>query len=175
MKNFIITIFSLLLLLHLNTFIANAKSNDFEKFYYDIGYKDISNALLDGNKLFKANISLPSQLPEVSFTHAFGRLSDLEGEENDVLEFEFINEHSPHNHYKILINPITNKLPFEEKHIKQKVKLKDGSEAVFSKTFTDFNTLAFEKNGLQYILSMDQESEKEITMKNLIEIANSVK
>ncbi|WP_397538548.1 hypothetical protein [Rummeliibacillus pycnus] len=175
MKRYFMATFSLLLLLQLNTYIANAASNDFEKFYRDIGYKDISNALLDSNRHFKTNISLPSQLPGVSFTHAFGRLNDLEGEQGDGLEFEFINQNSPHNHYKIFIKPVKHKLPFGERQSNQKVKLKDGSEAVFSKAYTGYNTLVFEKNGWQYILSMDRESEKEISSANLVDIANSVK
>ncbi|WP_102691889.1 hypothetical protein [Rummeliibacillus pycnus] len=175
MKKLFITIFSFLLFLHINVNFVNAASNDFEKYYYDIGYKDISNALIESNELFKTNVALPSQLPALRFTHAFGKLNDLDGEENDELEFEFINEKSPNNHYKINIRPVAYKVIFEEKDIDQKVKLNDGSEAIFSKTFTDYNTLAFEKNGLQYILSVDQKSDKKISMKNLIAIANSVR
>ncbi len=167
--------FSFIAVLTIQTQFAKATDNDFDKYYYDIGYKDISTALEESNKLFHENIALPSQLPAIPFTHAFGRLSDLDGKENDGLEFAFINENSPHNLYKITINPIEYKLPFEQKHINQKVKLSDGSEAIFSKSFTNFNTLAFEKNGWQYILSVDSASDKEITMENLIGIANSVK
>ncbi|MGX9134548.1 hypothetical protein ACWV26_09240 [Rummeliibacillus sp. JY-2-4R] len=166
--------FSFIAMFTVHTQLVKA-AEDFEKYYYDIGYKDISTALVESNKHFHKNISLPSELPAIPFTHAFGRLSDLDGQENDGLEFAFINEDSPHNLYKITINPSEYKLPFEQKNINQKVKLKDGSEAIFSKTFTNFSSLAFEKNGWQYILSVDQASDKEITIENLIGIANSVK
>ncbi|MGG0655804.1 hypothetical protein [Rummeliibacillus pycnus] len=175
MKKLTIAVFSFYLLLLQNIYIANAANNDFEKYYYDIGYKDISNALSDSSKHFKKNISLPSQLPELTFTHAFGRLNDLKGEVNDNVEFEFLNENLPNNHFKINITPIAFKMTFEEKNIEQKVKLKDGSEAIFSTSIIGFNTLVFEKNDLQYILSIDEKSEEKITLENLIAIANSVK
>lgn len=169
MFTFIFTFFSL-------SFSSNADSNnDFEGYFYDIGYKDIASSVIDGQKHFSKKISLPSKLPGVTFTHAFGRMNDLKGEENDELEFIFLHEKKAQNHFKILIKPVKYKLPFEEKHIKQKIKLNNGTEAIYSKSFTGFDTVAFEKNGLQYILSMDEDSDKRITVEALTEIANSIK
>lgn len=117
---------------------------------------------------------MPSSFPDVSFTHVFGRLNNLYGKENDELEFAFLNQAKAENHFKILIKPIQYKLSFEEKHIKQKVKLNDGSEAIYSKSFTGFDTITFDKNGFQYILSMDEDSSIKNAVNLLIEIANSV-
>lgn len=175
MNKFFVCIFIFMFTFFSLSFSSNADStNDFEEYYYDIGYKDVASAVIDGQKHFSKQISLPSKLLEVTFTHAFGRMNDLEGEESDELEFVFLHEKKAQNHFKILIKPVKYKLPFEEKHIKQKIKLNNGDEAIYSKSFTGFDTIAFEKNGFQYLLSIDEDCGKKISIEALIDIANSI-
>ena len=177
MNKYFVFLFTFMLTFFSLSFSSNADStsDDIELYYYDIGYKDVANAIIDGQKHFKKQISLPSKLPEVTFTHAFGRMNDLEGDESDELEFTFLHEDKAQNHFKILIKPVKYQLPFEEKHIKQKIKLNNGDEAIYSKRFTGFDTIAFEKNGFQYLLSMDEDCGKKMSVEALLDIANSIK
>ncbi|WP_146548730.1 hypothetical protein [Rummeliibacillus suwonensis] len=175
MRKTIIVMLSIVASFLSEPFVSSAVEKDFEKYYVDIGYTDIATALIDGQKHFKTDISLPSKLPGISFTHAFGRLNDLDGEVDDELEFEFLNAKKDQNHFKILIKPVQYKEKFEEKNIKQKIKMNNGSEAIYSKSLTGFDTLVFEKNNLQYILIMDDSSNLKSSIDSLVEIANSVK
>lgn len=124
---------------------------------------------------FKLNIGLPTELPPIPFTHSVGRLNDLEGDENDELEIKFINENSPQNHYIIRITPIEHGLKIKDEDIDQKLKLKDGNDAIFSTMILGFNLLIFEKNEWQYVLSIDKRVSDKVTLDILMNIANSTK
>ncbi|MDW0117207.1 hypothetical protein QTL97_09680 [Sporosarcina thermotolerans] len=103
-------------------------------------------------------------------------MSDLNGNENDQLEIFFINKELPRNHYSILIQPIEYGLEFREEQIEQKNILEDGNESIYTTTvFLGFNLLVFEKDGWQYILSIDKRNSDIVTKEVLLQIANSIK
>jgi hypothetical protein len=155
---------------------VNAESDSFGKSYLNSGYKESSKALQETEDHFKRKIALPTQLPPIPFTHSMGRFNDLEGVENDKLEIFFINEDLPQNHYSIRIQPIEYGLEFREEQIDQKIKLEDGNQSIYTTTiFLGFNLLVFEKEGWQYILSIDKRNSDKVTKEVLIKIANSIK
>ncbi len=155
---------------------VNADSDSFGKSYLKSGYKESSKALQEIEDHFKHNIALPTQLPPIPFTHSFGRFSDLEGNENDGLEVKFINKDLPQNHYSIRIQPVEYGLEFREEQIDQKIKLEDGNQSIYTTTiFLGFNLLVFEKDGWQYILSIDKRRSDKVTQEVLVNIANSIK
>ncbi len=151
-----------------------ASSDQFEKPFIEGGYMEVNKALQKSKKHFKRDIALPTQLPPVIFTHHLGRFSDLEGNPNDGFEAIYLNEDSG-IHYDIRVKPVKYKLIISEEKIDQTIKLSDGSEAIFSTWLQGANILAFVKNKMQYILSIDKRISKTVTKEVLIEIANSVK
>jgi hypothetical protein len=81
----------------------------------------------------------------------------------------------PKNHYMIRVHPVKYGLPIRKEHIDQALKLKDRSKAVYAtKIVRGFNLLVYERNGFQYVLSVDKRISDKVTSKILMEIANSV-
>lgn len=152
-----------------------AESEAFEVKYFELGYEDISQAIQKGEKSFKRSILLPTKMPSVPFTNVLGRFSNAEGQENDDLEIKFINENSSQNHYIIRIKPIEYGLKIEDEQIDERLKLNDGSEAIYSTQISGFHVLIFEHEKLEYILSLDKVHSKEKTKRVLIDIANSMR
>jgi hypothetical protein len=98
--------------------ISNDKPLPYEKIYPEIGYKTVEEAVKD----FKQNLELPLRVPPITFTHNFGRFSDLDGEINDSLEVKLISDISPGNHYKINVRPVKYKIPISvDKRVSDKV------------------------------------------------------
>ncbi|WP_245827688.1 hypothetical protein [Paenisporosarcina indica] len=153
---------------------ANDDNRQFQQSFFDIGYKEVHQALQDSENYYNQEIALPIQLPPVAFTHSFGRFNDYDGEENDEFEIQYLNKDSVINHYKINIKPIKYKIEFKEEQIDQTLRLKDGTEAIFSTWMTGSHLLVFEKNEWQYILSVDQRISDKVTQKVFVEIANSI-
>lgn len=79
---------------------ANDKSSPYEEIYPEIGYKTVDDALEDFEQHFKQKLKLPLRVPPISFTHHFGRFSDLDGV-NNSFELKLINDQLSENHYKI--------------------------------------------------------------------------
>ncbi|RSK28508.1 hypothetical protein EJF36_17440 [Bacillus sp. HMF5848] len=154
---------------------ANYTSVEFQKSLFDIGFKEVNVAIQESKEHFKKDIALPIQIPPVTFTHSFGRLSNLEGDINDGLEIEYRHKDKPKNHYMIWVKPAKHGLSIIEDHIDQTFTLKDGSKAIYStKKAKGFNLLIFEKDGWQYILNINKDVSDQNTPENLVEIANSV-
>ncbi|MFB7642259.1 hypothetical protein [Peribacillus butanolivorans] len=185
MKKIVIILF-LLVIVHSSLVNAansmNREFSPFEESYLNNGYKTIDNALRECKKHFNfREVKLPTSLPPVPFTHHFGRFNNIEGNENDDCEFEYLNEKDSKNHYWIDIRPVENKINFHNsKHIIRTYKLKDGTEALYLATPQNDgrslgNFLVFEKNGWQYRLNIDSRIEDKITSNVLVEMAESVK
>ncbi|WP_343206510.1 hypothetical protein [Bacillus sp. B15-48] len=154
---------------------ANYTSEEFQKSLFDIGFKEVNAALQESKEHFKKDIALPVQIPPIEFTHSFGRLSDSDGDINDGFEVEYRHINKPKNHYMIMIRPVKYGLKFTKEHIDQNLKLKDGSQAVYSTNMAEgFNLFIFDKNGWQYILSINKHVSDRVTPEILVEIANSV-
>jgi hypothetical protein len=152
-------------------------NEEFEKSLYDVGYKEVQQALKESQRHFHKEIHLPVQIPSLPFTHNFGRFSDLEGELNDGFDVEYFNKDTPQNHYMIDIRPLKYKMIPPKRTISKVVKLKDGSDAIIfnRKIISGFYVLLFEHDGWQYRLSLDKDNQQRLDIKILIDIANSMK
>lgn len=161
------------------SFIFGAKattytSEQLQKTYFEIGYTGIHQALKDSSIHFNRNIELPVQIPPIAFTHSFARVGNIEDKPNDKLEIEYINKETPENYYKIIVQPAEYGLKINENLIDQRLKIK-GSVAILStKAVRGFNLFVFEKDGFQYILSVDKKVSNIVTPKIFKEIANSI-
>ncbi|MNG00857.1 hypothetical protein D3C84_838100 [compost metagenome] len=152
----------------------------FEKPYLEIGYKSVGEALKECEAINQRELQLPIKLPPMPFTHHLGRCINDQGDHNDQLQIEYLHEARGKNHYNIDVRPIEQRMDFENsKRGKKKYKLNDGSEAIYfttktTKTGGGFNVLAFDKNGWQYLLSVDSRIGNQVTADVLVGIAESV-
>jgi len=117
----------------------------FEIALFEIGYKEVYNALQESKAHLKRDIALPTQLPPIPFTHHFGRFNNLDGDINDGFEIKYINKDSVQNHYSIRVKPVEYRLEFREDYIKQSFKLNNGPEAIFSTKPLGMNFLFIRK------------------------------
>ena len=147
----------------------------FEKTLFEIGYKEVYEALQESKAHFQRDIALPTQLPPIPFTHHFGRLTNLEGDMNDGFEIKYLNKNLSQNHYAIRVRPVEYRLEFRQDYIKQYFKLNNGTEAIFSTKPLGMNFLLFENDGWQYMLLVDKRISDIVTTEVLVEIANSIK
>lgn len=157
---------------------VNAKLNDtppsFEETLAGVGYKSVADALDDFEHHFNQELELPTRVPPISFTHYFGRFSNLDGEINDTLEVKFISDQLPDNHFKIDIRPIQHKITFEKYKLKV-FKLKNGTNATYINDLKfGFNLLVFESDNWQYMFSIDADVSDKVTPEILVQIANSI-
>ncbi|TDK61828.1 hypothetical protein E2K98_13010 [Bacillus salipaludis] len=154
---------------------ANYTSEQFQQSYFEIGYTGIHKALKESSKHFNRNIELPVQLPPIAFTHTFARGDNIEEKPNTKLEIEYINKDMPQNHYMIFVQPTNFGLKIKENFIDQRIKENDGVKAIYStKIVRGFNLFVFEKNGFQYVLSVDKRISNKVTPEVLLEIAHSI-
>lgn len=152
---------------------AKDKPSPYEEIYPEIGYKSVEEAVSDFEQHFSQKLKLPLRVPPISFTHHFGRFSDLKYEGNDTLEVTFINDQLSENHYKIDIRPLKYKLPLREKYVVKTYELKNEIVATYM-TISGFNVLVFERDNLQYMLSIDKRVSNKVTSETLVDIANSI-
>lgn len=157
---------------------VSANTNDspqpFEEIFPEIGYKTVEEALEDAEQHLKKELQLPTRVPPISFTHHFGRFSNLDGNINDTFEVKFISDQLPENHYKIDIRPVKYKIPIREKYVLKTFKLKNGNLATYM-SISGFNTLVFDRDNWQYMLSIDKRLSNLVPPETLVEIANSIK
>lgn len=151
----------------------HANPQSLEKVFDEIGYKPVGEALEDAERHFRQKLTLPIQVPPISFTHHFGRFNDLEDDINDSFEAVWINEASPGHHYKIDIRPVVHKIPFSDKRIVKTFTLQDDGEALYIE-IAGFYALVFEKKGWQYVLSVDKRVAAKVPPDVLVDLANSI-
>lgn len=163
----------LLLLFESSHAAANEKVPPFEKFFIEIGYKTIEEAREDAERHFKQELKLPMQVPPISFTHFFGRFNDLEDDINDSFEALLIHETSTEHRYKIEVRPLAHKIPISDKYVMEKFILKDEEEAVYM-GIAGIHALVFEKEGWQYMLSVDKRISDKVPPDVLVDIADSI-
>lgn len=150
-----------------------AENKDFEKSYYDLGYKKITEAVKDTEAYYKNTLELPKILPQLDFTHSFGRFSSR----NETLEIKYLNEKE---HFSYIINIIPARNGKHQKDLfsnkANKVSLKDGTQAYYSTSGEEEKviiTFMFIKNNWVYMLNI-RESLLDDPVSTLIEIANSI-
>ncbi|WP_239454271.1 hypothetical protein [Bacillus suaedaesalsae] len=160
-----------------SSIIVHAESEDtpepFEVIYPEIGYTTIDEAVSEFEKYFKEDVQLPTRIPPIPFTHAFGRYSNLKDGMNVSLEVKYIHDMKPENHFKIDVRSIKNKIQFRDTLILNTYVLRNGNKAEYI-SHTHFNLLVFEQNNWQYILSVDKRIAEEINGDVLTSIANSI-
>lgn len=151
-----------------------------ENYYLRYGYTSMNRALKECEEHFNRDIYLSIKLPKVAFTHQLARCN--KGGTNSEFEIEYLNEMDASRHFHISVHPYENRLsgvPFQN-DIKKTITLKNGNKAIFGTTPASrnrepiANVLVFEKNNLQYILSVDKRIESTITATELGEIADSL-
>ncbi|MDG5472269.1 hypothetical protein P6709_10935 [Jeotgalibacillus sp. ET6] len=153
---------------------TNDPPQPFEEIYTEGGYKSVDAAVEDFEQHFKQEIKLPLRIPPISFTHYFGRFSNLDGEINDTLEVVFISDQFPDNHFNIEIRPIEYKIPVD-KYKTKVMKLKNGKNAIYvNDQNVAFNMLVFERGSWQYMLSIDKGVSDEVTPEILVQLADSI-
>lgn len=152
---------------------ANDKPSSYEEIYSQGGYNAVEDALDDFEQHFKQKLKLPLRVPPISFTHYFGRFSNLDGDINDSFEVTFINDQLSENHYKINVRPKKNNIPIRKKYVVKTFELKNGVAATYM-TISGFNVLVFEMGDWQYMLSIDKRISNKVTPETLLDIANSI-
>jgi len=160
----------------INTSVHAQKQQSFERFWYELGYKSIGEAITECGKLFQRSIGLPTRMPAVEFTHQFGRCNNSEYNANDSFEIEYINEHTGKQHYMIRVKPLKYKIPIKQELIKGVYTLKDQSKAIlFSiSESSNLDTLTFERNAWQYMLIIDRRGLDKNSSNVLVQIANTI-
>lgn len=148
----------------------NVKPKPLEETFREIGFKTVEEAVREFEQHYNRNLKLPLRVPPIVFTHHFGRFNDLEGDVNDSLELEFLHEDLAKNHYKIDVRPVNYMIPMKAKTF---YRLKNGNDAIYTNV-SGFNLFVFERNGWQYILSIDKRVSKQVTTEVFAEIANSI-
>jgi hypothetical protein len=172
----LVLVFSILILgISSGTTYANTKDKPrpFEEIFPEIGYKTIDEAVREFEQHFNQDLKLPLRVPPISFTHYFGRFSDLDGDINDSIELKFISDKSPKNHYKINVRHVKHKIPVKDKYVTKVFKLNNENEAKYME-FGGFCALVFERDNWQYMLSITKKNSDKVTPEMLVEIANSI-
>ncbi|MFP3919065.1 hypothetical protein U5N28_14775 [Lysinibacillus telephonicus] len=159
-----------------NSFASEIETSEpYEKIYSDIGYKTVEEAAREFEQHFNQELKLPLRVPPISFTHHFGRFSNLEGDMNDTFEITLISEQEPQSHFKIDVRPIKHKIQFSDKNVSEVFKLNNGSNAKYMEKLSQgFNHLLFENDNWQYMLSIDKDVSNIVTPEILVQIANSI-
>lgn len=151
------------------------KNPSFQEIFTDGGYKTVESALDEFEQHFNQQLKLPIQVPPIPFTHYLGSFTNLDGEINDSFEVKFIHEQVPENHFKMNVRPTQYKMDFTGKIMTNTYKLKNGNIAQYTKELIrGFNLLIFERDGWQYVFSIDKKVSDEVTPEILVEIANSI-
>ncbi|WP_391117113.1 hypothetical protein [Psychrobacillus sp. L3] len=154
---------------------TNDTPQSFEEIFTEVGYKTVEAALDEFEQHFNKELKLPLRAPPISFTHHFGRFSNLDGEINDAFEVMFISDQLPENHFKIDVRPIRHKIGFSDKYVSKTFKLDNGSIAKYmEKPSMGFNLLVFERDGWEYIFSINKKVSDKVTPEILVQIANSI-
>ncbi|MEO4052703.1 hypothetical protein [Solibacillus sp. CAU 1738] len=155
--------------------IETPQHQPFEEIFTEGGYKTIGEAVQDFESHYNQKLKLPLRVPPISFTHHFGRFSNLEGDINDSLDMKLISDQSPENQFSINVRHIKYKIDFGNKHITEVYKLNNGIEAKYIELpNSGFNMLVFEIDNWQYTFDIDRRVAEKVTPDILVQIANSI-
>lgn len=146
----------------------------FEEIFTEGGYKTVEVALKEFENHYNQELKLPLRVPPISFTHHFGQFNRSNDGTNDFFEVKYMSDQVPENHFKISVYPIQHKKDFD-KFITTVFKLSNESDAKYMEVPNfPFNFLVFERDGWQYIFSIDKRVSETITPEVLVQIANSI-
>ena len=98
-------------------------------------------------------------------------LSNGPQEPND--EWKRENKYPSETGLILQVNPIEHRVTFQENEIDHVIPLKNGTKAVYC-FGNQFNILAFEKEGWQYLLKMEKETATMLALDTAIAIANTI-
>ncbi|KMK75251.1 hypothetical protein [Alkalihalobacillus pseudalcaliphilus] len=150
------------------------KQRPMEEYMPEYGYTTVEVAVKELEEHFQKELKLPLRIPPLPFTHQFGRFNDSEGTSNDALDIEYINEEKPYIHYKMMIRHMDSKIPIREKRIIETYTLKNGHEATLINVSGRLQAFVFEREGWQYMLSVNSKCADIITPEVFVQIANSI-
>lgn len=142
---------------------------------FEMGYTTIEEAIDTCEKHYGKQIVLPYKVPAIPFSIKVGRCStELEGERNDGFEVKYIHMNAPDNHFMIWVKPNKYGLNLTDKKFEKRFKLDNGSEALYyTNAFLAFNAMVFERDGWQYVMTIDKKVSDEVPPEALVEIANA--
>ncbi|MFS0690175.1 carbon monoxide dehydrogenase [Sporosarcina sp. 179-K 8C2 HS] len=143
----------------------------FDELYKEFGYTSIEEAVNEFENHFHCKVELPEMTSPISITHQFGRFyEDKRYKLNDNLRIMFVNEDQRRNMFTIDIRPVHNKLIFDGKEYV----LQYGGKGIYIEAH-NFHFYVFEKNNLQYLLSVPLKASDVGMPDKLGRIADSVK
>ncbi|QCR32334.1 carbon monoxide dehydrogenase [Lysinibacillus sp. SGAir0095] len=152
------------------TVFANTQNTTpyFEDHSRRVGYKTVDEAVKEFENHCNCEVKLPAKIPEIPFTHEFGAFTkDEKNGVNDLLQIRFVNREMKNNLFKVDIR--SNKLDYEGKEYL----LQDGTKGMYFANHI-FYFFVFEKNNLQYVVSIDKNVSDIDPPKVLLDIANSI-
>jgi len=133
-----------------------------------VGYKSVDEAVKEFEKYCNCVVKLPTMILDEQFTHEFGAVyKDKKNSENIQLQIRFVNREMRNNILKIDIH--TNPSDYEGNIYP----LNNEQTGIYSEQNT-FSVFVFEKNNLQYVVSIDKELTNLHSPQLLIDIANSI-
>ncbi|MCM3709472.1 carbon monoxide dehydrogenase [Sporosarcina luteola] len=157
-----------------NKGISAAEQNSppsFDELYKEFGYISIEEAVKEFENHFHCKVELPERTPPISFTHQFGRFyEDKRYKLNDNLRIMFVNEDQRRNMFTIDIRPAHNKFIIDGKEYV----LQYGGKGLYIESH-NVHFYVFEKNNLQYLLSVPLKASVVEMPDKLARIADSVK
>jgi len=140
----------------------------FEEDSRRVGYKTVNEAVKDFEAHCKCEVKLPTEIPDIGFTHEFGAFyGEQKNGMKNLLEIRFVSRKMRDNIFKIDIR--SDKSDFEG----QEHTLQDGTKGIYFEN-PIFDFFAFEKNNLQYLISIGKKVQNIETPKVLIDVANSI-
>ncbi|WP_419179345.1 hypothetical protein [Gottfriedia acidiceleris] len=174
MNKFIILLFIFFALfngkVHAN---SNYKTRTIEESYSNLGYVSVDEAVKAFEQHFGQNLELPLRVPPIPFTHVFGRFNDLEGEQNDSFDMEFISEESSGIHFFINVKLAKYRMKIFDRDVVRVYKLNNGEKATYM-NIRGANLLVFERGNFHYLFSANKKVSEKVTPEILVQIANSI-
>ena len=165
-------LFVIYLFVETNVGTAFADVQDTTPYFEDhsvrVGYKTVDEAVSEFEKNCDCVVKLPSMIPDLQFTHEFGAFyKDYKDRQKDLLQIRFVNREQKNNIFKIDVRP--RKVSYEGKEYT----LQDGTKGIYVEHHI-FHVFVFEKNNLQYIVSIDKNVADIDPTEVLMAVANSI-
>lgn len=142
-----------------------------EEQYEIMGYRSLQVAVKEFENLYQRKVSLPNKLPPIEITHTFGIIDSYSYPAK--LEIEYVNENKPREQIKMFIIPEAQGI-YNKAKVARLFTLTDDTKAIQLRD-RYHNILIFHKNGWEYILANSKRIEEQVSIDDLIEMANSIK
>ncbi|MFV8827638.1 hypothetical protein [Alkalihalobacterium sp. APHAB7] len=182
MKTFVSTFLFIIIGLVSSSGLVQAEAEDYygesywnpqsiEEQYEIMGYQSIQAAVKKFENLYQRKVNLPNKLPPIEITHTFGIIDSYSYPAK--LEIEYVNENKPREQIKMFVIPAQQGI-YNKAKVARLFTLTDDSKAIQLRD-RYHNILIFHKNGWEYILANSKRIEDQVSIDDLIEMANSIK